>query len=215
MGAVQDDLEAVQFQLLGKGALEVGEVAALGVLDAEGLADVGGGGPGAVHFGVDHQALDVGFDLVGQLETVPGEEFDAVVLVGIMGGRNDHPGVGPHGMGDVGDARGGQRAQQHDIHPHGADAGGNGVLQEVARKAGVFAHHDAVPAGAVFDHIGQGPSQLQGHLGGHGIDVGHPSNPVGAEKMSFFRHCTQHSSELLFKLHFSLHLFTIIADKWH
>ncbi len=32
------------------------------------------------------------------------------------------------------------------IHPHGADAGGHGIFQEIAGEAGVLAHHDAVPA---------------------------------------------------------------------
>jgi hypothetical protein len=31
--------------------------------------------------------------------------------------------------------------------------------------------------GTVLDDMGQGPSQLQGHLGGHGIDIGLPRMP--------------------------------------
>ncbi len=100
----------------------------------------------------------LGLQLVGELEAVAGKELDAVVLVGIMGGGNDHPGVGPHGGGDVGDARGGKRPQQHGVHPHGADARDHGVFQEVARDPGVFAHDDAVPARAELDDVGQGPA---------------------------------------------------------
>ncbi len=60
VGAVHHDLEPVQFQFLGEGALQKGNVAAPGVVEAEGLADFGGGGTGALHLGLGHQDLDAG-----------------------------------------------------------------------------------------------------------------------------------------------------------
>ncbi len=70
MGAVHHDLQAVQLQFLGEGALQKGDIAAPGIVDAKGLADLGGGGPGPLYLRIGHQPLDVGLHLVGELETV-------------------------------------------------------------------------------------------------------------------------------------------------
>ncbi len=197
MGAIDHDLEAVQLQFPGEGALQKGDIAAAGIVDAEGLADLGGCGPGPLYLRIGHQLLHVGFYLIGQLETISGKELDAVVLIGIVGGGNDHPGVGSHRGSDEGDSRGGQRTQKQCIHPHGTDACGDGILQEVTGNAGVLAHHDVFPPGAVFNDVSQDPSQLQGHLRGHGMDVGHPPNPVGAEKMTRLVHFPSHFAVIL------------------
>jgi hypothetical protein len=84
----------------------------------------------------------MGLDFVRKFKAVPFEKFDAVVLIRVVRGGDDHPGVGPHGVSDKRDPRGGHGAQQHDIHAHGADARGDGILQQVTGQTRVFAHHN-------------------------------------------------------------------------
>ena len=52
-----------------------------------------------------------GFGGVVELVAIGGEEFDAVVVVGIMGGANHAAGAGLVGVGEVGDRRGGEDAR--------------------------------------------------------------------------------------------------------
>ena len=131
---------------------------------------------------VEHQLLDPQLGLVGQLEAVAGEELDAVVLVGVVAGADHHAGVGAHRLGEEGDARRRQRPGEHHVHAHGADAGGDGLLQHVAGEPGVLADDDAVPVRPGADHVGQGAAELERQLGGHGVDVGDAADAVGAEE---------------------------------
>ena len=183
VGAVEDNVEVVEHVVLGKGVLQGDDVAAGRVLDARGPAHLLGHGPERRHLLREDEVLDVRLHLVGQLEAVGREDLDAVVLEGVVRGGDDHAGVGAHGGGDEGDARGGQRPDQLDVDAHGADARGQRVLEHVAGQAGVLADDDGVAAHAVLDDEGDGPAELHGDLGGHGVDVGDAADTVGAEEL--------------------------------
>ena len=183
VGAVQHDLQAGEIEILGKGALQEHDEAAGGVVDTVGLAHLLGGGAQTVDALGEDQLLHHQFGFVRQLEAVAREELDAVVLKGVVRGRDHHTRVGAHGRGDVGDARGGERPHQEHVHPHGADPRHQGAFQHVAGEPRVLADHDPVAPLAVFKDVGRGAPDLHRHLRGHRIDVGHTADPVGSEQL--------------------------------
>ena len=136
MGAVHHDFQARQTGVGGHRALAEFNVAASGVHDALGLAQgVGlGGGQRLLQ-----QFLDVQFDHVGQLLAIAGEELDAVVVIGIVGGADHDAGAGVQGTGQVGDARRWHRPQQGDVDPGRRQARFQGGFEHVAGDAGVLA----------------------------------------------------------------------------
>ncbi len=101
-----------------------------------------------------------------------------------MGSRDNHPGISAHGGGDKGNTRGRQGAENLDIDPHGADPGGKGVFDHVARKPGVLADNDLVALGLAFDDKGNRPADLHGDFRGHGIDIGDSAYAVGSKEFS-------------------------------
>ena len=144
VGAVDDDLEAVEALALGEGGLGELHVAAAGVVDAGGPADgarLGEGGRGL------EQRLDLLLDGVGELEAVGAEELDAVVLEGVVRGRDHHPEVGAHRARQHADRRRRHRADEEDVHADRGEAGDQRGLQHVARAAGVLADQHAVGVG--------------------------------------------------------------------
>ena len=171
----------------GEGGLGIFDVAAQRVVDAHGLADLVGGGPDVLDLAAENQALDLILDLVVELVAVGAEELDAVVVVRIVRGGDDDAGIGAEAAGDVGDPRRGQRADEQHIHAHREDAGGEGVLEHVAGKAGVFAQHNLVAAPAAglafetLEDMAGGAAKLEGGLGGDRLDVGGAANAIGAE----------------------------------
>jgi hypothetical protein len=86
--------QPVERELAREGVLHEDVVAAERVVDAVGLADVLGGRTEVVDAVVEHEALDLELDLVGQLEALAREELDAVVLEGIVRAEITAPGVG-------------------------------------------------------------------------------------------------------------------------
>ena len=131
VGAVNGYLQTFQAEVLGKGAFQKRDVAAPGVIDPKGLAHFRGRTGALLEVLLEHEFFQALFHLVGQFQADTGKYFDAVVLVGVVGGRNHHTRIGPHRGGDEGDARGRQRPDEHNIHPHGTDPGNDGILKHV------------------------------------------------------------------------------------
>ena len=82
-------VEPVEPQRLRERALHEGDVPPAGVLDLDGPADAALGAPRVDQARVFHQGLELGLDLVGELEPVGPEDLDPVVLVGVVR-RGDH-----------------------------------------------------------------------------------------------------------------------------
>ena len=145
VGAIDDDLHAVQRQLLREGVLQELDVAPDRVVDALRLADRVGRGARAVVPAADrlHAALDLGLDLVGQLVPVGGEDLDAVVLVGIVRRADHHARVRAHRPGDERDPGRRQRSHQQHVGAGGHDPRLQRALQHVAGEPRVLADHDA------------------------------------------------------------------------
>ena len=147
-------------------------------------ADVGTGR--AVEL-LDQTALDGDLDGVVELEAAAGEELDAVVGHRVVRGGQHDAEVGSEGLGEVGDARGRQHAEQQDVDARGREAGDHRGLQELPGDAGVAAHHGqrAVPLelAEVGEHVGGGDGQVQGQAGGE-VTVGQAADAVRAEQAS-------------------------------
>ena len=164
------------------------DVAPERIVDTVGFADVRGRGTDVFDLAAEHEPLDPGFDFVVELVAVVTEEFDPVVLVGIVGCGEDDPRIGAKGARDVGDAGRGKRADDKHINTERGESGHHGILQHVAREAGVFSQHDlAAAAGMVHgpaesgEDMGGGAAELEGGFGGDGLDVGDPADSVSSE----------------------------------
>ena len=97
------------------------------------------------------------FLVIGQLVALRAKDLDAVELVGVVGGRNDHAGRGLFLHGQVGHRRGGNHPQQHHIGAAGHQAARQGRLQHLAGKPGIPAddHGGAFFGVLTPDHLGQ------------------------------------------------------------
>ena len=187
VGAVDDDAQPGERQLARERALGELDVAPDRVVGAEGLADRVRGRPHVVDPPGGDEVLDLGLERVRELVALAREELDAVVLVGVVRGRDHDPGVGAQAARHEGDARRRQRPDEHDVDPHRADARGQRALEHVAREARVLADEHPVAARAVAEDVRAGAAEPQRRLRGHRLDVGPPAHPVGAEQRSRHR----------------------------
>ena len=134
----------------------------------------------------EHDVLDLLLQLVGELEALAVEDFDAVVLKGVVAGGDDDAGVGPLVHGDPGHAGGGQGAQVHHVRAGGAQPGNEGTLQQVAGDTGVLADGDQglLPRLLVLgQHLCSGQTYLISQIGVQpGVD--HAANAVGSKQFS-------------------------------
>ena len=154
------------------------------------LDDTPDGGAGGVGQLGGQGRLDLVLDGVLQLVAAPGEELDAVVGEGVVGGGDDHAQVHVLAGGEVGDGGGGQDAHAGDVHAGGSQAGANGVVQELPGRTGVTPDDGAgtqVPGVARVGRVGGGQDpggrlpQVQGEVRGEQV-VGQAAHTVSAEK---------------------------------
>ncbi len=183
VGGVDHHPQAVEGEVAGKGALDERHVAPAGVLELHRAPDGGPGAALAEERRLADERLDLGLRRVGQLEAVPAEDLDAVVVVGVVAGADHDPGVGAHAHREVGDRRRRHRPAQQHAPAHRGHPGGDRGLEHVAGEARVLAdqHAGRVPLGAARDER-DGAAEGERQLRGHGVDVGHPADAVGAEE---------------------------------
>jgi len=192
VGAIQLDLHPFQGVFLGEGALQKDDVPVPGPFDPVGLAQFLGGGVEVVHEVFQDQLFYLQLRFVGELVAVVGEDLDAVVLIGIVGGGDDDARIGPHALGEKGDARRGHDPHHDGVHPHGADAGNQGVFQHITGNAGVLADDDLGPVPLTLEIMGRRFADIQGQIRGHGVFVGHPPNSVRSKEFSHKRFLLDH-----------------------
>ena len=182
VGTVDDDLDAFQRQFARKSVLDEHVVAAQGVVHAHRFADTVHGRPRDRGGRPAHEGGNVVLDRVGQLQTLPREDFEAVVLKRIVRGRDHDAGIGPQTARQKGHPGRGHRPDQQHVPPHRADARSQGRLQHVARQPRVLADHDFVVSGTFREDLRQRPPDLQHSLRRHRLPIRNPADAVRAEQ---------------------------------
>ena len=141
VSAVEDDAAVVEGEV-GDGFEEEADV-----VGAVGLVDLGQGWVFGERWVGGEDAgdllLNAEFDFVGELVAVVAEDFDAVVLPGIVAGGDDDAGGEAVLAGQEGDGRGGDNAGGGDVGTGGAKTGGERGGDPMTALAGVHAHDDA------------------------------------------------------------------------
>ena len=183
VGAVNGQLHAVQGKVHG----------ALDVLDIvpHRAVRVGDRAQALVHRqlagdvrSAQNNVLNPLFQIVRQLEAIPRENLNAVILKGVVGGGNHHPRVRLVLLHQIGHCRGGHHAQSHYAGPNAAKPGGHGILQHIRGEPGVLADENpGVPVGFICQHLCRRPAQLGGQLAGQ-VLVGNASDSVCSKKPS-------------------------------
>ena len=133
------------------------------------------------------QRLDARLDLVGKLVAVGPEQLDAVVVVGIVRGRDHHAEIGAQRPRQHRHGRRRDRAEQEHIHAGRAEAGHQRVLDHVARKPRILADHDPVAVVAALERQAGGHADPHGDFRRHRKLVGLPADAVSTEILSRHR----------------------------
>jgi len=165
VGAVDNHLHSAQRQRVRHGALAELDVAAAGIVQAPGLAQAGRVGP---PWRLLECRLDGQFPVIGQLLATRGEELDAVVVVAVVRRADDDAKVQAQRPREVGNAWGGQRAAEQNVHASRREASLQGRLQHVAGDARVLADQHRRALGAAPQHLADGVAQPQHEVRGDG-----------------------------------------------
>ena len=179
VGAVDHDAQAVEAHGARQRALGEFDVAVVHALDALGAAEVGALGELLGEVGID-QRFDLVLDLVGELVAVRAEQLDAVVVVGIVRGRDHHAEIGAHRAREHADRRRRHRAGQQHVHADRGEARDQRGLDHVAGEPRVLADEHAVAVLAALEHEAGGLPDLERKLR-RDHAVGAAADAVGAE----------------------------------
>ena len=172
VGAVEEHLDAAQVEV-AEALVQAAQVVLLRAVEGVDAAD-GGAGDGLVE-----ALLDLRFGRVVELEPVAAEELDPVVLVRVVGGRDDGGEVEAV-LADQQRRRGGrQDATEQHVPARGGDAGGERRLEHRAGLARVAddEHARLVLAQPADDGVAEAERQV----GGEHI-AGGAAHAVGAEQ---------------------------------
>ena len=126
------------------------------------------------------QVLDASLDIVGQLEPVGAEQFDAVVLEQVVRGRDHDAEIATHRTRQHRDGRSWDRSQNQHVHSDRGEAGDHRIFDHIAGKASVLSDHDAVAMLAALKHQPSGLAHLQRQFS-RDLAVRAPANAIGAE----------------------------------
>ena len=183
VGAIDDDLQAIEPQMIGKRCLGEMDIPPLGIIDPLGPAD----GPwlGQHHIGLDH-GFDLGFIGIGQFVAIRAEQLDAIVMIGVMAGRNHHAQIGTHRPGEHSHRRGRHRPQLDDIHPHRGEPRGQRRFHHITRKPRVLADNNTVLVRPAQEMPARRLAHRHRDGRRHRRGVGQAANAIGAE--IFARH---------------------------
>jgi hypothetical protein len=191
VGAIDDEPLIVQRQAWHGGQQEARVLGAVSLVD-------GRGGVVRCLLSVVRCVGELGEDLpldrqlgcVGQLVAIGAEELDAVVLPGIVRGRDDHARGEAMRVGEVRDRRRGDDPGVLDRSSAGCEARGQARRNPVGGLAGVHAEEDVGLRGACLQGVRQGkPDGVDGCRVQRGL-ARDGANAVGAEELL---HCVDFS----------------------
>ena len=125
------------------------------------------------------QGLELLLDRVVELEALGVEDLEAVVVGGVVRGRDHDPGLVRAVPGKERQGRGRDDADDVHVDAEAGRAGRDRCHEHVARSPRVLPDHDA-PAGA-GESLGGRAAERVGH-GRFQVDIGDTADPVGAEQ---------------------------------
>ncbi|MPN30984.1 hypothetical protein SDC9_178455 [bioreactor metagenome] len=137
MAGIDHDLQSSQGECMVASALAKLDIATGGVFQELGLSECDRRDPMRL---IEQHLLDCYLPDVGQLGAFGTEEFDAVVLEGVVAGADDHSQAGPQGPREIGHPRCRQRPKQHHIRARGIEARHQGAFEHMPRDARVLAN---------------------------------------------------------------------------
>ena len=185
VGGINHQFQIAQIERAGEGGFAKFDVAGVGAVDAAGAAELLG-------WLGEHLFFQFGFDGqlggVVQLHAAFGEKLDAVVGKLIMRGGNHHAAGQAQGAGEIGDARGGQRAGLENIDAGGGEAGHQRGFEHIAGNARVFAdnHGGFVLAVVLNQRVAESAAEPHHKIGRNRITADPAADAVGAEIFAFF-----------------------------
>ncbi len=181
MRAVEHDRQTTQAQRTGHRRLAEFRVAHGRVADPHDLADRLGrnGREWRFEFGFDRQ-----FDVVGELLARGGKEFDAVVVMRIMGCADHDACIRAQAAGQVCDRRRRHRPEQADIRASRDQPRLERRLEHVAGNARVLADHDRGMAMGAGQHAPDRATEFQHELGRDRPFADPAANAVGSKVLA-------------------------------
>ncbi len=183
VGTVDHDGQTAETEPTGHGTLAEFNVAAGGIVNAHHLAQMR-----RVHRGhrFFQHLLDFQLDGIGQLGAFRRKEFDAIVVVRVVGRADHNPRLRMEGAGEVGDRRCGHRPQHRHIDTGGHQPRLQRGLEHITGDPGILADNEFAAAGT-GKHPARGPAQLEDKFRIDGSLPHAAPNTIGAEIVS--RHC--------------------------
>ena len=202
VGAIDDNAQAGKAELAGKGRFDDLDIARLRIVHALRPAQIRRRGKVLLER-PRHQRLDRELGFIRQLVAIRPEQLDAVVLIGIVRGRNHHAEICAERARQHRHAGRRQRPEQHHVHTLGGKAGRQRRLQHVAGQPRVLADDHKMPARVGLAEVGSG-SHAQPHrdLRRHRPGIGLTANTIRAEEFprchrsSLKRTCKSRSGRL-------------------
>ncbi len=186
VGAVDEDAERLELRGLYASGKPVFVVGAQG-----GIAGENAGHEAAfVVFVIDELVdvledfgFDFVFDLIGEFHAVAAEELDAVILPGIVGGRDDDSGGKAVGAGEIGYAGSGEHSGADEAASGIAQAARDGFCDPAAGFAGVLPEYDLGVGRTAHETRTAGASNGVDRSAIEGIFTGDAANAVGSKQL--------------------------------
>ena len=178
VGGVHHNLQALEGQVVGEGALAKFDVATCRIVQTPGFAQRGRIHPDRVLKQGRFHGLLPG---VRQFLALGAEELDAVVRKGVVARTDHHPQRSALRAGQISDGRSGHRAQQDDVDPGRVEARLQGAFQHVPRNAGVFADQHRWVRLLRLQNTAHGMRQAQDEIGRDRALAHRAANAVCAE----------------------------------
>src|SRR5258707_13726560 len=190
MSTIHHDAQTFESHAARERSLGVFDVAAQGIINTHGLADLARDGPNVLDLASEDQALNLMLNLVVELVTIRPKKFYAIIVIRIVRSSKNDSGIGAQTASDVSNPGSWKRANEQHIHAHGEDARRNGIFQHVTGKASVFAEDNlmasasARPGFEIFENVRGSTAKFEGRLGGYWRNCGSGPHPLGGKEFS-------------------------------
>ena len=132
--------------------------------------------------GIQHHGRDLVFGHIGQLVPVGIKKLYAVVLKGIVRGRNNHTQIRTHAARQKRYGRGRQRTCHDDVHTRSAQPRREGGLKHIPRQARVLADNHFMLMLTPPETNPCGQPQTQGNVHRHRVCIHRATQTIRAEK---------------------------------